>query len=77
MELHRTLDPRTVVADYDYEVVATTTGRRARVANVQIVTVEAGRITRSRDFHDHVAMAALLGAADRAEGPSAGKGTSA
>ena len=58
--LHQTVDPELVVAEYQYEGKATVTGRSFVVSNVQIVRVRGGRIITSRDFHDHVAMAAAM-----------------
>ena len=58
--LHRTSDPEVVIAEYDYRGEAKATGRRFVVSNVQIVRVQNGLIVRSRDFHDHAAMAAAL-----------------
>jgi ketosteroid isomerase-like protein len=55
-----TSDPEVVVAEYDYEIEATKTGRRAVVANVQIFRIRRGEIVASRDFHDHAAFGALL-----------------
>ena len=58
--VHETEDPELVVSEWDYEVRATTTGRTARVANVQFLRVRDGLIVHSRDFHDHVRMAGLV-----------------
>jgi uncharacterized protein len=57
--VHATEDPELVVSEWDYEVTATTTGRTATVANVQLVRVRDGLIVHSRDFHDHRALAEL------------------
>lgn len=58
--VHETADPEVVVAEYDYEGRVATTGRRFRVANVQVLRVRAGRIISSRDYHDHRALAEAL-----------------
>jgi uncharacterized protein len=55
--LHQTTDPEVVVAVYDYEGEVRASGRRFTVSNVQIVRVQDGLITASRDYHDHAAMA--------------------
>jgi ketosteroid isomerase-like protein len=57
--VHETDDPELVVAEWDYDVTATTTGRTATVANVQLLRVRDGLIVHSRDFHDHRALAEL------------------
>jgi uncharacterized protein len=57
--VHETEDPELVVSEWDYEVRATTTGRTARVANVQFLRVRDGLIVHSKDFHDHRALAEL------------------
>ena len=57
--VHETEDPELVVSEWDYEVRATTTGRTARTANVQLLRVRDGLIVHSRDFHDHRAFAEL------------------
>lgn len=53
--VHETTDPELVVAEYDYETPTFT------AANVQVVRVRDGLITHSRDYHDHVRMAAARG----------------
>jgi ketosteroid isomerase-like protein len=58
--LYGTTDPAVVVAEYDYRGEVTGTGHRFVVPNVQVVTVRDGLIQRSRDFHDHAAIAAAL-----------------
>jgi len=57
--VHETEDPELVVLSWDYEVIATTTGATATVANVQFLRVRDGLIVHSRDFHDHARFAAL------------------
>jgi ketosteroid isomerase-like protein len=53
--VHETTDPEVVVAEYSYEEPTFT------AANVQVVRVRDGLITHSRDYHDHVRMAAARG----------------
>lgn len=60
IRIHETDDPAVVVAEYDYLGELTSSGKVIRVANVQIVTVSDGLIAHSRDFHDHVALAAAI-----------------
>ncbi len=57
--VHETEDPELVVAEWDYEVTATMTGRTGIVANVQFLRVRDGLIVHSRDFHDHARLAGL------------------
>lgn len=53
--LHDTTDPEVVVAEYQYE------GPGFVSANVQVVRVRDGLIAHSRDYHDHLRMAAARG----------------
>jgi ketosteroid isomerase-like protein len=53
--VHETTDPELVVAEYAYEAPTFT------AANVQVVRVRDGLITHSRDYHDHLRMAAARG----------------
>ena len=55
-----TADPEVVVAEYDYDGHASTTGRDFVVANVQIFRIRDGKILATRDYHDHSAFAAAL-----------------
>lgn len=59
--VHETTDPETVIAEYDYLGHDSATGRSFRAANIQVLTVRAGLITSSRDYHHHVALAAATG----------------
>ncbi|MFE7191731.1 nuclear transport factor 2 family protein [Kitasatospora sp. NPDC057541] len=54
-------DPEVVVGEWDYDVRHRTTGRESTVANLQVLRVRDGLIVHSRDFHDHLALADLLG----------------
>jgi ketosteroid isomerase-like protein len=58
--VHRTDDPEVVVAEYDYLVTVTATGKRSTLANVVVLRVRDGLIQHSRDYHDHARLAALL-----------------
>jgi ketosteroid isomerase-like protein len=58
--VHETGDPEVFIAEYDYEVHVTTTGRTATVANIQLFRVRDGLIVESHDYHNHVALGALL-----------------
>jgi ketosteroid isomerase-like protein len=53
--VHETTDPEVVVAEYR------TRGPGFTAANVQVVRVRDGLITHSRDYHDHLRMAAARG----------------
>jgi ketosteroid isomerase-like protein len=59
--VHDTGDPEVVIAEFDYHGQVTTTGPSFEVANVQVLRVRDGRIVASRDYHDHLAIAAALG----------------
>jgi ketosteroid isomerase-like protein len=50
-----------VIAEFDYHGRVTTTGHTFRVANIQVLRVRDGRIVSSRDYHDHLALAAAVG----------------
>ena len=63
--VHETGDPEVIVAEFDYDGQVTTTGHSFRVANVQVLRVRAGRIVSSRDYHNHLALAAALGQVPR------------
>jgi ketosteroid isomerase-like protein len=63
--VHETTDPEVVIAEYDYDGLVVSTGVTFRVANVQIFRIHDGEIVRSRDYHDHAAIAQALGAAGR------------
>jgi ketosteroid isomerase-like protein len=66
--VHQTADPEVVVAEFDYHGRATSTGRAFTVANVQVLTVRGGQIVRSRDYHNHHALAEALAAHTRSVG---------
>lgn len=53
--VHETVDPEVVVAEYGYR------GPGFTAANVQVVRVREGLIAHSRDYHDHLRMAAARG----------------
>ncbi|MFF2348230.1 nuclear transport factor 2 family protein [Kitasatospora sp. NPDC058115] len=58
-----TEDPEVVVTEWDYHARNRETGQQETVANLQVLRVRDGLIVHSRDFHDHLALARLLGAA--------------
>jgi uncharacterized protein len=59
--VHETADPEVVIAEWDYEGLVTTTGRSFRVSNIQVSTIREGKIVSSRDYHNHVILADMLG----------------
>ena len=59
--VHDTGDAEVVVAEFDYDGRVATTGHTFRVANIQVLRVRDGRIVSSRDYHDHLALAAAVG----------------
>jgi ketosteroid isomerase-like protein len=61
VSLHESRDPEVVIIEYDYDGLATATGRSFQVSNIQVSTVRDGLIVRSRDYHNHVALADAIG----------------
>jgi ketosteroid isomerase-like protein len=61
--VHTTGDPEVIVAEFDYEVHHATTGRTITAANVQVLRVRDGQIVQTRDYHDHLRLAAVAGRA--------------
>jgi uncharacterized protein len=59
--MHETVDPETVIVEWIYDGLVTTTRRSFEVANIQVSTVRDGRIVASRDYHNHVALANAVG----------------
>jgi uncharacterized protein len=59
--VHETGDPEVLIAEFVYQGRVTTTGRSFRVSNVQVLRIRKGRIVSSRDYHDHLAIAAAVG----------------
>ena len=60
--VHETADPEVVIAEYDDGRVVPT-NEIFRASNVQTFRVHGGEIVRSRDYHDHGAIATALAAA--------------
>jgi len=59
--VHETADPEVIVAEFDYDVEDTGTGRNATLANLQVLRIRDGLIVSTRDYHDHVGLALLMG----------------
>ncbi|HZD67827.1 MAG TPA: nuclear transport factor 2 family protein [Actinomycetes bacterium] len=59
--IHYTDDPEVVIAEFEYHGQVTTTGRAFQVSNIQVLRVRNGQIVSSRDYHDHLAIAAAVG----------------
>jgi uncharacterized protein len=59
--VHQTSDPEVVIAEWDYDGLVTTTGRSFQVANIQVSRVGNGQIVASRDYHNHLVLAEVLG----------------
>ena len=59
--VHQTSDPEVAVAEWDYDGLVTTTGRSFQVSNIQVSTVRDGQIVASRDYHNHLVLAEVLG----------------
>jgi ketosteroid isomerase-like protein len=56
--VHETADPEVVIGEFAYEGRVIATGRRFRIPNVFVLRVRDGLIVESRDYADHVALAA-------------------
>jgi ketosteroid isomerase-like protein len=61
--VHVTDDPEVIVAEFDYDVRNTATQRESTVANIQVLRVRDGLIVATRDYHDHLRLAATAGRA--------------
>ena len=59
--VHETADPEVIVAEYDYRGEVVATGRTFDVANIVVLRVRDGLIVSSRDYHNHLALAAATG----------------
>ena len=59
--VHQTRNPEVVIAEWDYDGLITTTGRSFQVSNIQVSTVRDGQIVASRDYHNHLVLAEVLG----------------
>jgi ketosteroid isomerase-like protein len=59
--VHETGDPEVIVAEWDYDGLVTTTGRSFQVANIQASRIRDGQIVASRDYHNHLMLAEVLG----------------
>lgn len=59
--VHETSDPEVVVAEWDYDGLVTSTNRSFQVSNIQVSRVRDGQITASRDYHNHLVLADVLG----------------
>jgi ketosteroid isomerase-like protein len=59
--VHQTTDPEVVVGEYAYHGRVDATGATFTVRNVIVMRVRDGQILESRDYHDHLALAAATG----------------
>jgi ketosteroid isomerase-like protein len=59
--VHETSDPEVIVAEWDYDGLVTTTNRSFQVSNIQVSRVRNGQITASREYHNHLVLADVLG----------------
>jgi ketosteroid isomerase-like protein len=59
--VHDTADPEVIVGEFDYHGQVSTTGRTFQVPNIQVLRIRDGQIVSSRDYHDHLALAAAVG----------------
>jgi uncharacterized protein len=59
--VHQTSDPEVIVAEWDYDGLVTTTGRSFQVSNIQVSRIRNSQIVASRDYHNHLVLAEVLG----------------
>ncbi|MEZ0068923.1 ketosteroid isomerase-like protein [Streptacidiphilus sp. MAP12-20] len=59
--VRQTEDPEVIVAEFDYVGRYPETGRTFEAPNIQVLRVRGGRIVHTRDFHDHLTLAAAGG----------------
>jgi len=59
--VHQTGDPEVIVGEWDYDGLVTTTGRSFQISNIQVSKVRDGQILASRDYHNHLVLAEVLG----------------
>lgn len=59
--VHETSDPEVIVAEWDYDGLVTTTGRSFQVSNIQVSRIRNSQIVASRDYHNHLVLAEVLG----------------
>jgi ketosteroid isomerase-like protein len=58
--IHDTADPEVIVAEFDYHGRVTTTRRTFTVPNIFVMRIRDGKIVSSRDYVNHVALAAAF-----------------
>jgi ketosteroid isomerase-like protein len=59
--IHQTSEPEVIVAEWDYDGLVTTTGRSFQVSNIQVSRIRNSQIVASRDYHNHLVLAEMLG----------------
>jgi ketosteroid isomerase-like protein len=59
--VHQTSDPEIIVAEWEYDGLVTTTGRSFQISNIQVSRIRNGQILASRDYHNHLVLAEVLG----------------
>ena len=58
--IHETADPEVIVAEFDYHGRVTATGRTFMIHNIFVLRVRDGQIVTSRDYVNHLALAAAF-----------------
>jgi ketosteroid isomerase-like protein len=61
--VHTTGDPEVVIAEFDYDTPVEGAQQPLTSANVQVLRVRDGQIVQTRDYHDHLRLAARTGRA--------------
>ncbi len=59
--VHDTDDPEVIIAEFDYFGHVSTICRSFHVSNIQVLRIRNGQIVSSRDYHNHLAIAAAVG----------------
>jgi ketosteroid isomerase-like protein len=59
--VHDTTDPEVIIAEFDYAVRVSTTGRSFMIRTIFVLRVRDGQIIQSRDYSNHFALAQAFG----------------
>lgn len=59
--VHQTTDPEVVAGEFTYRGTVDATGTPFTVRNIVVMRVRDGQILESRDYHDHLSLAAATG----------------
>jgi ketosteroid isomerase-like protein len=59
--IHETLDPEVIVIEWEFDMIEISGGRSVRLSNIVVMRVRDGLIVSSRDYHNHLGLAAATG----------------